>query len=343
MTTELVWMLSVMAWATQPEPAPSSGLQWVAPAGCPETVEVRGWLRELTEHDGEGIRARARRLHESSWVVEVLDTRASAGESTRSISGESCEAVARAAVVAVALSTSPPPTPLPPTDSTPPSQREPKPESLPSPEPAPPPPEPSPGSDPAPPPVEPSSSSPRSPVDPRLQVRLTAAGLLGYGALPTVAGGLEGSGGLQGPGWFADLGVQHWFRSFADSTRSDSAGVSISQTAATLAAGPRWVRGRFVLSVGGLVQAGVTQAVPQQAQRPRTSRRPWLAGGVRADAHLRLGRGFSLGLRVAGVAPVLRREYVLGGERVHRASPIGLESGLEVRWTLGTKKKGTGR
>lgn len=89
-------------------PPPTSGevqLGWSAPAGCPSTAEI---LEDIAELTGRPLREGPPRLVVSATVTASpwrarFAARSAAGHSDRTLAGESCAALARAAAVIVSI------------------------------------------------------------------------------------------------------------------------------------------------------------------------------------------------------------------------------------------------
>lgn len=286
--------------------ASTTTLHWTAPEGCPSAVEVAQWIDDAPGGAPIVAAITVRRIEKTRWEVEV-----EIGEgSRRTIAGESCVAVTRAAVVVVALARGAVPEPEPtsvviedpPRDD--PSRDDPSPVVAPAP--------------------------PRAPID----LRLAAGALLGGGALPRIAGGIHGGLALEGWRWWLEIGATHWFRSFAARPTTPTAGVSIASTHATLEGGPRFAWKRLAFVLGAAVELGAITARPAGAERRTPDRRAWLAAGGRTGLHWRVRPWLGLGLEAAVVAPMIRGRYVVGGTLVHQIGRVAAHGGAVVQFII---------
>jgi hypothetical protein len=95
----------LMAW---PSVARAVALSWDAPEGCPSAADVQDEVTRIVgEHERRQVTIRAQaRQNERGWTLE-LHTRAGDEEGERTVQGATCEEVAKAAVVIIALSIDP--------------------------------------------------------------------------------------------------------------------------------------------------------------------------------------------------------------------------------------------
>lgn len=297
-------------------------LRWTAPEGCPSAIEVAGWLDDAPGGAPITAAITVRRIGPSRWEVEVTVGEPGEG-SRRTIAGESCVAVTRAAVVVVALAQG-----AAPAEPT-------------TPEPPPPPP-PSPRVEPVTEPTPPRSAAvvPSAPAETPTStrapfgLRLAAAPLIGAGPLPRIAGGVHGGIGIEARRWWFEVGASHWFRSFAARRATPSAGVAVALTTATLDLGPRFAWRRLAIVLGGVAELGVLAARPVNTERRGPDRRAWIAAGGRAGVHWRVRPWLGFGLEAAVVAPMIRGRYVVGGTEVHRVGPVAAQGAAVVHVVL---------
>jgi len=324
--------------------APATGLQWSAPPECPSESDVQSWLNEAVGVVEGPVEAVVQRMSDEHWVVRIAVPQAST-VATRTIAGESCPAVARATIVAIALAMEKPRltapaelqvdhdlagpldagerlNPLPMTAKAETEANTPSDEK------------------------EDSSGSVDDMGLPRsngsdLVARLGVTGRVGYGLLPGTAGGISGKVGLQGRRWWVDIGATHWFPTHAawTATRSN-AGIDLSLSTAVLEAGPQFRTKNVVFPLGLGVQLGMLRAQSQGAANDRTMLQFWAALMAKGGVVGSVTSWLALGVEVAIVTPLTRRSYVLQGETVHQMNRVGMEAGLVGQFMLQRRPKG---
>lgn len=295
--------------------APAVELRWNAPEGCPDAATVTSRLDEYLGHaraSGEPARvdAEVRRQGDGPWELTLrFEGRP---EDPRVLTNTTCEGLAEAAVVVVAIVV----TPLP-------SERAPEP------------PEPAPVS-PAPVSPAPPADAEREPASPARPVELSVAALAGVGFGPVPVGfAIAPQLAVSGPRWRVSLSaVYEPARSLrlADlpASGSDLMHWAIGPEACWL---PR-VRPRLAVPICGGVELGRLEATPVELVdgRPRAS--PWaaatLAVGLRARVHPRV----ALWLAPAAVITLTPARVRVEGEPspLFRTAPVGVRglAGLEV-------------
>lgn len=341
----------VVAPAQAPPPAPSPiQVVWTAPEGCPQRAVVEAEIARLL---GAPPRAEAgRRLDVDGKVTATgagysleLSTRDGEGATgQRTLAGASCEALANAAALVVALgwdpeavaaAAAPPVPPAPPAPSPPPP---PPPAPIQPPPPPLAPPGAPPGSlSPAPGSLPPAPRSPRD-RDPLVELGLSFA--LDAGGLPGVTPGIEGGGALLLGPW--RIGARLTAFPSAETTLEGDArrGGDFSQVFGSASFGRAllpWKGGRLSheLSAHVGLEAGATFAAGFGVDNENQETVPWFA--PRFEAGGRMGLPGGLGLRgSAGVAiPVDARAFLLDdlGE-LHAISPVvgRFTAGLDVRF-----------
>lgn len=263
---------------------------------CPDEATLRAQVAELTElGPGPPIVAARVELRGPPWRAVV---RFSDG-AERSVSGESCPAVAQAAalILSLRIDATPPPSP-----------------------PAPPPP--------APPPrtvFHPVRSGPEpapTVATPKISVRGQVGAL--FGALPRPALALELSAGLTTGAFRAELGALHLPRQ----TRGDGSGARFR-----LFAGVARLCGRQALSGVDLllcasVTAGVVQAEGFGVDEPASAGPVWLSGGATLGCVVPLAGPFRLVPAVVGEFPMARPTFTLDGMTLHRPAPWMVSVGV---------------
>ena len=282
---------------------------WQAPADCPSREDLRAEIARLlggdirVPRDGD-IKARAVVAHGQTWSL-AIDTELAGRPGHRSIEAASCQDLANATALIIALMIDPdavaahatPPKPIP-----------------------------------APPSVQ---AGPAPAEQPRAVEYLAGIHVAGsYGTSPSVDVGLGGGIGLAGRRWRAELRGTYGLRREQKAMAAAPAGAygRFGFTAATLAA--CFNLGRDGLAFGpcadyelGVISArgvGVSESLPAQTL--------WSALGAGADAAIRLGSHFSLPLHVDVLARLRRTEFVFKNEpgRVFQAPAVGVRIGLGV-------------
>ena len=341
-------LLLLLTWrwaAPEPEPlAPPVRLQWEAPPACPDLVAVQKLTerllgRPLDDARHPRVEATARVRRGGAWSAELRLATAS-GRQSRTLRARSCEALAEATALLLALTIDPTASLAAPAD-TPASD----PPDPPVPLPVAPPPAPGP-----PVVVGPRLVGPPVVVGPRLVVAVPAPGPRRGPSWPRgfVAAGFHlDLGALPGPGFgFLAAGGLRWRRarllaaaSFAASrpreliaapelrVRGDQWWVGLAGCATLprgrvelpLCAG--WFAGAVRTRVGGLASGGEL-------------RLPWTGAlvetGLRVHVHPRVALALSVGGKVSVLRPSFRVEN-LG--IIHQTRPIGAHGhiGLDIR------------
>lgn len=308
--------LAALVLATGISVAPAVELRWRAPEECPDAGWVTSHLEEYlgqtsASDEPARVEAEVRRLDDGQWELTLRFE--SRPDEPRVLTNATCEGLAEAAVVVVAIAVTPEPTAA----SEPEVPREPTPR-----EPAPAPSIATPGQDPA--------STPRRPVE----LSLAALAGVGFGAVPvgpTIVPVLA----VSAPRWrVAVSGLYEPPRSLrlADLPASGS-------DVMHWALGPEacWLphpRPRLALPVCGGVELGQLTATPVQLVDGQRRRSTWaattLAVGLRARVHPRV----ALWLAPAAVITLTPARVVVQGEDtpLFRTAPVGLRAlaGLEV-------------
>lgn len=282
---------------------------WQAPAGCPSRDDLRAEIARLLGGDTRvpqngDIKARAVVAHGQTWSL-AIETELAGRPGQRSIEAASCQDLADATALIIALMIDPdavaahatPPKPIPATPS-----------------------------------VQAGPVPAKQPRSVEYLVGIHAAG--SYGTLPSVDVGLGGGVGLAGRRWRAELRGTYGLRREQKAMAAAPAGAYglFGFTSATLAAcfnlgregsafGPCADYELGVISARGF---GVSESLPAQTL--------WSALGAGAYAAIRLGSHFSLPLHVDVLAPLRRTEFVFKNEpgRVFQAPAVGVRIGLGV-------------
>lgn len=314
---------------------PPVQLRWVAPEGCPSEAYVRERTEALL------VRGLDDPGHPALAVVVTVERRASgwraslelttpAGRRVRVLGARSCEALADAAALLLALTIDPTARPGEEGPSAAPVDRPvtgislAMPEKLPS----------SPITATVAPPTRLQSGERGSPPARRLRGFLGAAFSVQAGGAPGAALGGVGTGGLR---WRHMSVVVLASLAASPVAREIAPGSSLRARHgwAALAACGHVVRGRFELPVCGGWFAGAVRAEATGLSASRVLRLPWTGGylgvGVRYMLHALVG----VTLDAHALIPVVRPSFVVEGLGVvHRAAYVaaGGQLGLEIRF-----------
>jgi hypothetical protein len=284
-------------------------ISWQAPAGCPSRDDLRAEIARLLGGDirvpqGGDIKARAQVSHGQTWSLAV-ETELAGRPGQRSIEAASCQDLADATALIIALMIDPnavaahatPPKPVP---ATPPAETDPA-----------------------------LQRKPRA-----MQYLLGIHTVGSYRTLPSFDVGLGGGVGLAGRRWRVELRGTYGLRRDQKAMAATPAGAygQFNLTAAALAA--CFNLGREGLAFGacadaelGVVSAqgvGVSESLPAQTL--------WSALGAGAYAAIPLGPHFRIPLHVDVLAPLRRTEFVFKNEpgRVFQTPAVGVRISLGV-------------
>jgi len=322
------WLLGVA-----PEAAT---LRWEAPATCPSASEVAERLAARVG-DGPGdvdsTRGEALVAREGPRFVAMLVVTTDAGSTTRRLEADTCDTVADAAVLIVAMvhaERTAPTLPEPPANATPePTAPTPPPATTPAP--------------PTTPRVDTRPPTPRVDARPRTRAALLAEASLGMGGLPRVGLGLGGGVAVLRPRWRGELVGRYWTpREAAIGPAQDDARVAVAAGTIGAHAGPVWRLGPVELVAMAGVHAGVAVGRGRGVAVTRVSRRPWLAAGLHLALLWPLHPRVALGLRGALEGVVVRPRFELrhGGRRYTVAPVAGaLAAAIEIRLGPSAEKK----
>jgi hypothetical protein len=300
---------------------------WQAPPDCPSPEDVRAEVARLLGGEirlpaGRDFRAKASVSHGQTWSVSI-ETELAGRPGRRSIEAASCQDLADATALILALTIDPdvavthptrPKAPLPPSPS----------------------------------PLQPAQSPPPVPTStqpaPRKQASSTDV-LFGLqaegsqGTLPSVDLGLGGSIGVVGRRYRVELRAAYGLRrdQIAHATTLPDAYGQFNFLAGVLAG--CFNLGREALAFGPCADAevGWVSAKGYGVSRSMTASRPWLAIGAGGYAAISLSSRWSVPLHLDVLAPVLRPEFVfksVTASRVFQAPVVGVRvnAGIELRF-----------
>jgi len=308
------------AWPVHADEAGALTFSWQAPAGCPSRDEVSAEIARLLGGSiriprGGDIKASAVVAHGPTWSL-AMETELAGRPGRRSLEAASCQDLADAAALIVALMIDPNAvaahaTPLrpvavppPPVEAPPATQPDPAPETK------------------------------RRAVEYLVGIHATGS----YGTLPSIDAGLGGGIGLQGRRWRAELRGTYGLRRDQKAMAAAPAGAygQFNFTAAAFAGCFNF--GRESLAFGpcaggelGAVSAkgfGVTQGFPANTL--------WSALGAGGYAAVSLGHHLSLPLHLDVLAPLRRSQFVFKNEPqvVFQAPAVGvrMSAGIELNF-----------
>jgi hypothetical protein len=301
-------------------------LSWQAPPDCPSPDAMRAEVARLLGGEirlpaGRDFRASALVAHEQTWSVSI-ETELAGRSGRRSIEAASCQDLADATALILALTIDPD------VVATRPARPNPPPLPPPPPPPLPPPPPPVPTA------VQPAPQKQPPSNDFLLGLQAQAS----QGTLPSVDIGLGGSVGVVGRRYRVELRGAYGLRrdQIANAATLPGAYGKFNFLAATLAGcfnlgGQALAFGSCANAEVGLVSAqgfGVSQSFPTS--------KPWLAIGAGGYAAISLGPRWSVPLHLDILAPLLRPEFVFKNvpSRVFQAPVVGVRvsAGIELRF-----------
>ena len=300
--------LLAMVGTVHAEETGTFNLDWQAPAGCPPRDDVQTEVARLLGGEiriaqGKDIQARAVAVHAQTWSV-AIETRVAGRRGRRSIEAASCQDLANATALILALMIDPEAVAAHTTQ-------------------------------PLPPPAEPGPTPEKKSWDMEYLVGLHGAG--SSGILPSFDAGLGGGIGLAGPHWRTELRGTYGLRRDQKAAVSEVPGAygRFNFVAAALAGcfnlGSALAYGACVDAEVGMVSAkgfGINQGLP--------ARTLWLALGAGVYAAVPLRPYLSLPVHLDMLAPLRRSEFVFKDEpgnvtgRVFKAPAVGLRISMGI-------------
>ncbi|MFV8755210.1 hypothetical protein ACNOYE_32070 [Nannocystaceae bacterium ST9] len=321
----------------------SVSLGWNSPIGCPTREQALSELRELLPNASEGPEAELRveiaiaGQPEQRFVAELRFVGAR-GVDERSIVGASCEVVASAALLVVAVTIDPIAT----VEQIEARTAEVEPEPSPRPEPA----------------VSPESVEPDEQplafVDPResgeslhlepepepatrptrARVALGVLGGGGWGPLRAGSGSLAIELGVFGPWWRWELRGSSVLPRALDTDAGRRARYDAWLIATRGCLVPPLAQARVELPVCLGLEAGVLRGRGiGSTPNPRGASQPWAAARIGAGLRWVPRPRFALGFEIDLLAALLRGGFTIGDEVAQRHAPVGVRAlvGVEVR------------
>lgn len=305
-----------MAVATHPAVADDSTeaftLAWDAPPECPSRTAVQADIARLlggaiTVRPGGAVEARALVVHEQKWSVTIT-TRHAGQTGRRSIEAMSCQDLADATGLIIALMIDP--------DAVAAHARDPKVGQPPAP----------------PPPIAPATPSPSRPID----VLAAIHGQASWGVLPGVDVGLGVGMGLAGQRWRVELRGAYGLRrdQVARASAVPEAYGQFNFLGATLAGCLNLGGDEVAFGPCADAEAGMVSATSRGVSLGFPARTTWLALGAGGYAALALGPHRAIPLHVDVLAPLRRPEYVIREVEgtVFQAPTVGARVLAGIEW-----------
>ncbi len=290
---------------------------WQAPASCPSRGQVSGEIARLLGGiirvpQGGDITARAVVEHGLTWSL-AMDTELAGRPGRRSLEAASCQDLANAAALIIALMIDP--------DAVAAHATTPQPAAAPPPVTAPP---------------ATATAPDRKPRVVEFLVGILAAG--SYGTLPSIDAGLGGGIGLQGRRWRAELRGSYGLRRDQKAWAAAPAGAYGQFNFWAVAFAACFNVGSESLAFGPCADAevGVTSAKGFGVSQSLPADTLWSALGAGGYAAISLGHHLDLPLHLDVLAPLRRSEFVFKNEpeRVFQAPAVGVRvsAGIELRF-----------
>ncbi|MBK8240771.1 MAG: hypothetical protein IPK74_35070 [Deltaproteobacteria bacterium] len=329
-------MLWLAAWVPSGD---GIDVRWDAPLQCPDAEDVRGWMNDddIVARAPVAVEARIEAVQDGFSLSLAID--GPSGATQRRLAHRSCEELARAAVLIIAVAADPlrslsstselvvVPTPAREPDATPPAPRATSP---------------APTTDALDPPADraPASSIPlattRRTVRRRPWFGVGAEAGVAWGLAPPATGSLGGAIALGARRWQVALGALHTFAAparFADLPR---VGADISTTRAALRGCGRIAAGRVAFLPCGGVELGATRGDGVGLPTTQTRSAAWVALTVHAMVELVLARRVALWVAPNLVVPMTRPAFSVRGreDSVWRTPRLtgGLSMGVQLRF-----------
>ncbi len=312
LTTAAMCTLDAAARAQSPTTGPRSiAVDWEAPAECPSRDELQARLARLLagSERKEAVRARVAvmRRRSGAWSATIV-TNLPGVTGERTLSADSCDLLASATALVIALAFDPDlnlPTPPAPTPPAPPAPLSPRPEAT---------------------SVEPSPAEGSPPW--RLVAEAWAAG--DGGALPSIAPGAGLALGAEHAPWSAQAYAEAWAAASAtSSTRAGAGGHFQLFDAGLRACVGSWGWLGYGACAGAEVDA--EQATGFGVSAPGSAARAWISPRGGLALTVRLTEGVRLPLRIEALVPLGAPSFALENVgTIFRPAPVGVRASLGV-------------
>jgi hypothetical protein len=292
----------------------SFGFEWTAPDGCPSADAVEARIDGLlggraAERTKQVLRVRAEVARDELWRV-TLDTLLAEAHGHRTLESSTCEGIANATALIVALMIDPTAVANHAPEASEATER--KPTVAP------------------PPPLSPVST-------PRTTFLLVGAGATGtLGLLPAPDAVLSGEIGAVGPGWRVELRAGYGVRHVSSDERAGGHGEFHQIVLATLNGCLTGARGIAEVGACADVESGVVHGTGVGTRDASDEYQPWLAAGAGAFVALRVSRSVAFPIHVDAMVPLWRPTYVFTNVEtpIFRAWAVGarLSAAVELRF-----------
>jgi hypothetical protein len=288
---------------------------WLAPAGCPPAEDVRSEIDRLLGSPAHAaasgdLNVRASVEHESHWLV-TLETTLGTRSGHRTISASSCQGLANATALIVALMIDP--------DAVAAHSHPPEGEPL----------APAPGPEPA-----PSMALPSAPAT--FLAGLGAAGH--WGVLPSPDLGMNASVGVMGSFWRVEVLASYGPRAVHSQAMSDPPGAFGRFRLYTGGLAGCLALKRAALELGPCLdfEVGVVQGEGLAAPVTSSKTTPWLALGAGAFVAFKANRWLGFPVHIDAVVPLWRPRFTFDGAEtpIFRSAIVGgrATAGVEVQF-----------
>lgn len=286
---------------------------WNAPETCPSRAQVQAELTRLLGGTipmapGDDLEVRASVEHGRVWSVVLATRRAGRAEGRRSLEAPSCQSLAEATALIVALMIDP--------DAVAAHSKEARPEPA---------------------PVTPPPSVvvvPESPGATTFLVSIHTQTRLG--TLPGVDVGLGLGAGIVGRRWMLVVRGTYGLRrdQVANLSTEPDAGGRFNILTGALSGCFDLIQGRFAFGPCALAEAGWVSAKGYGADAGYSKSAPWVALGAGGFLSLMLGRHLEAALNLDVLVPLWRPSYVFAGTSgsVFQAPPVGVGGLASIRW-----------
>ena len=309
-----------LALTARAEEGPSFVFAWRAPEGCPAASTVEVEIDNLlggpaADHARDGLRVRATVAHGALWFV-TLDTESKTASGHRTIEAATCQGLANATALIVALMIDP--------DAV--AAR-----SGQTPVEVPPPPPPAPA---APMPV-PAGAASSAPSVPATSVLAGAAAAGNAGVLPSADVGASVSVGVARPHWRIEARAAYGPRWAQSDTLTDPPGAygRFSFLAGTLAGCRTFTQPRFELGSCASVELGAVRGQGFGATQTTSHTSPWFGVGAGGFAAIRANAWLYFPMHADAVLPLWRPHYVFQNV----PTPIFQSWSVGLRLTMGVE------
>lgn len=316
--TTLAWLaaLAFVPRASADTVAPKLALAWDAPDECPPAADVEARVARLLADsrrvaDAAPVEARVKvtRVREGRWTAR-LTTRIDGIAGDRTLSAASCELLASASALVIALAFDPELGVAPPSEPAPPASSSASPPTPTSPGPL------------------PAPTSPEAPSSPHVIAGAWIAA--DSGTLPSLAPGAGLHVGLGDRAWSVGAYGEAWLASTATSDSRPGAGGDFDLVDFGVRGCAR-LGARFTLGACLGAELDRVHARGFGVTSPGEATRLWIAARGGAELGLRISEALFVPLHVDAVVPFSRPTFALENVgAVFRPAPVGVRASLGV-------------